>query len=45
MARGQNSKQDATQRILLLFPGSFIYEKEILLPYIKDGEANKLNAF
>lgn len=42
MARGQNSKQDATQKILQLFPGSFVYEKEIRLPYIEEGEAIQL---
>jgi len=38
MAKGQISKQDATQKILELFPGSFIYEKEIRIPYIEEGE-------
>lgn len=38
MARGQNSKEDAIQKILNIFPGSFIYEKEIRLPYKEDGE-------
>ncbi len=42
MARGQNSKQDATQKILQLFPGSFVYEKEIRLPYTEEGEAIQL---
>lgn len=38
MAKGQNSKQDATQKILDLFPNSFIYEKEIRIPYQEDNE-------
>lgn len=38
MAKGQISKQDATQKILELFPGSFIYEKEIRIPYVEEGE-------
>lgn len=38
MAKGQISKQDATQKILNLFPGSFVYEKEIRIPYQEDGE-------
>ena len=42
MARGQNSKQDATQKILKLFPNSFVYEKEIRLPYEEDGEIIQL---
>jgi hypothetical protein len=38
MAKGQISKQDATQKILELFPGSFIYDKEIRIPYVEEGE-------
>ena len=38
MAKGQNSKADAMKKILELFPGSFVYEKEIRLPYNEDGE-------
>ena len=38
MAKGQISKQDATQKILELFPGSFVYEKEIRIPYTEEGE-------
>ena len=38
MAKGAQSKQDATQKILDLFPGSFIYEKEIRIPYQEEGE-------
>lgn len=42
MAKGAQSKQDATQKILDLFPGSFIYEKEIRIPYQEEGEAIQL---
>ena len=38
MAKGQNSKIDATQKILNLFPNSFVYEKEIRIPYNEEGE-------
>lgn len=38
MAKGTQSKQEATQKILELFPGSFVYEKEIRIPYVEDGE-------
>jgi len=38
MAKGAQSKQEATQKILELFPGSFIYEKEIRIPYVEEGE-------
>lgn len=36
--RGSQSKENAIQKILELFPGSFIYEKEIRIPYQEDGE-------
>ena len=42
MAKGAQSKQDAAQKILNLFPGSFIYEKEIRIPYQEEGEAIQL---
>ena len=38
MAKGTQSKQDAIQKILNLFPNSFLYEKEIRIPYQEDGE-------
>jgi hypothetical protein len=38
MAKGALSKQEATQKILELFPGSFIYEKEIRIPFVEEGE-------
>lgn len=42
MARGANSKNIATEAILKTFPGSFIYDKEIRIPYIEDGEQIQL---
>lgn len=38
MARGAQSKEDAIQKILNLFPNSFIYDKEIRIPYVEEGE-------
>lgn len=38
MARGAESKALATDIILKSFPGSFVYEKEIRLPYTENGE-------
>ena len=35
--RGSQAKADITQKILEHFPGSFVYEKEIRIPYIEDG--------
>lgn len=40
--KGTQAKQDATQKILNLFPNSFVYEKEIRLPYEEDGETIQL---
>ena len=38
MARGAISKEEATRKILEAFPGSFIYDKEIRIPFIEEGE-------
>ena len=38
MARGVDSKAAATEMILKTFPGSFIYDKEIRIPYMENGE-------
>lgn len=38
MARGALSKEEATKKILEAFPGSFIYEKEIRIPFVEEGE-------
>lgn len=38
MARGAISKEEATRRILEAFPGSFVYDKEIRIPFIEEGE-------
>lgn len=38
MARGQKSKEEVMNKILELFPNSFIYEKEIRIPYKEDDE-------
>lgn len=38
MARGADSKAAATEMILKTFPGSFIYDKEIRIPYVENGE-------
>lgn len=37
-ARGAESKEKITQKILETFPGSFIYEKEIRVPVMENGE-------
>lgn len=42
MAKGALSKQEATQKILELFPGSFVYDKEIRIPFIEEGEEIQL---
>lgn len=38
MARGAISKEEATRKILEAFPGSFVYDKEIRIPFIEEGE-------
>ena len=38
MARGAVSKEEATKKILETFPGSFVYEKEIRIPFVEEGE-------
>ena len=38
MARGAISKEEATRRILEAFPGSFVYDKEIRIPFVEEGE-------
>lgn len=38
MAKGSQAKEALTSTILSTFPGSFIYGKEIRIPYIEDGE-------
>lgn len=42
MARGALSKEEATKKILEVFPGSFIYEKEIRIPFTEEGEEIQL---
>ena len=42
MARGAVSKTKATEMILKTFPGSFVYDKEIRLPFNEDGEEIQL---
>lgn len=37
-ARGAESKEKITQKILETFSGSFIYEKEIRVPVMENGE-------
>ena len=41
-ARGTNSKQIATDLILKTFKGSFIYDKEIRIPFEEEGEIIQL---
>ena len=36
-AKGAQAKVDITKKILATFPGSFVYEKEIRIPYTEDG--------
>lgn len=38
MARGAQSKEKITDTILKTFPNSFIYEREIRIPIMEDGE-------
>ena len=38
MAKGAISKASATETILKAFPGSFVYDKEIRLPFVEEGE-------
>ena len=38
MAKGQESKNIITQKILEMFEGSFQYEKEIRIPIMENGE-------
>lgn len=42
MAKGQISKATATDIILKAFPGSFVYDKEIRLPFVEEGEEIQL---
>jgi hypothetical protein len=42
MTRGALSKEEATKKILEVFPGSFIYEKEIRIPFVEEGEEIQL---
>ena len=35
--KGAQAKADITKKILEYFPGSFVYEKEIRIPYVEDG--------
>ena len=42
MLKGTISKQNATEIILKTFPGSFIYDKEIRIPYQEEGELIQL---
>lgn len=36
--KGAIAKQDITKKILEVFPGSFLYDKEIRVPMIENGE-------
>ena len=38
MAKGAEAKSTITQKILDTVPGSFVYEKEIRIPFVEDGE-------
>lgn len=42
MAKGAVSKTKATEMILNAFPGSFVYDKEIRLPFVEEGEQIQL---
>lgn len=42
MARGAASKTAATETILKTFPGSFVYDKEIRIPFVEEGEQIQL---
>ena len=35
--KGAQAKANITEKILETFPGSFVYEKEIRVPYVEDG--------
>lgn len=36
--KGQVAKQEITKKILEVFPKSFLYDKEIRIPWTEDGE-------
>jgi len=36
--KGSQAKAEITQKILGQFPGSFLYEKEIRIPIVENGE-------
>jgi len=36
--KGAIAKQDITKKILEVFPGSFLYDKEIRVPMVENGE-------
>ena len=38
MAKGAITKTEITNKLLEIFPGSFIYDKEIRIPMVEDGE-------
>lgn len=38
MARGTQSKEEITKKILETFPGSFVHEKEIRIPWVENAE-------
>ncbi len=38
MAKGAKAKEIIANSILNHFPGSFIYDKEIRIPFVEDGE-------
>ena len=38
MAKGAESKVTITQKLLEMFPGSFVYDKEIRIPMQENGE-------
>ena len=41
-AKGTETKQKITQKILEVFPGSFTHEKEIRIPYTEDGAPGEI---
>lgn len=41
-AKGAQAKIDVTQKILETFPGAFVYNKEIRIPYIEDGTPGQI---
>jgi hypothetical protein len=38
VAKGAIAKEEIIKKILEVFPSSFIYDKEIRIPYVEEGE-------